>query len=123
MSETKPWEGLPDIADVRERVRKFQALELPGQPMGMHMGTAYLVQDLDRLAAAIPSMLEEMVRLRDLEAKLRRDKEQLIDIASREMASLRARITEIERERDDAREAGKMITSALLAQIDENDVQ
>lgn len=87
------------------------------------MGTAYLVQDLDRLAAAIPSMLEEMVRLRDLEAKLRRDKEQLIDIASREMASLRARITEIERERDDAREAGKMITSALLAQIDENDVQ
>jgi hypothetical protein len=28
------------------RVRQFQMLELPGQPMAMHMGTSYLVEDL-----------------------------------------------------------------------------
>lgn len=32
--------------DLQNRVEKFQALELPGQPMGMHMGTLYLVNDL-----------------------------------------------------------------------------
>lgn len=28
------------------RVRQFEALELPGQPRMMHMGTSYLVNDL-----------------------------------------------------------------------------
>lgn len=37
---------MPDLDDLRDRVNKFNALELPGQPMGMHMGTSYLVNDL-----------------------------------------------------------------------------
>ena len=32
--------------DLEKRVRDFQSLKLPGQPMGMHMGTSYLVHDL-----------------------------------------------------------------------------
>jgi len=32
--------------DLEERVYKFQTGELPGQPMSMHMGTSYLVNDL-----------------------------------------------------------------------------
>lgn len=31
--------------DLKDRVEKFRALELPGQPM-MHMGTRQLVNDL-----------------------------------------------------------------------------
>lgn len=34
--------------DLKERVDKFNAMELPGQPMMMHMGTNYLVNDLWR---------------------------------------------------------------------------
>lgn len=49
MSETK---DLP----LDERVRMFNCLELPGQGMGMHMGTFYLVSDL----------WHEVKRLRDL---------------------------------------------------------
>lgn len=36
------------MTDLETRVRQFQALELPGQPRGMHMGTSYLVSDLWR---------------------------------------------------------------------------
>ena len=32
--------------NLKERVQQFMMLELPGQPMMMHMGTFYLVQDL-----------------------------------------------------------------------------
>ena len=32
--------------DLEERVRQFKSLQLPGQPMAMHMGTSYLVNDL-----------------------------------------------------------------------------
>lgn len=32
--------------DLKDRVDQFRCLKLPGQPMGMHMGTAYLVGDL-----------------------------------------------------------------------------
>ncbi len=32
--------------DLSARVNKFNTLQLPGQPMGMHMGTSYLVNDL-----------------------------------------------------------------------------
>lgn len=42
--------------DLRDRVEKFQTLSLPGQPMGMHMGTLTLVNDLWR----------EVARLREL---------------------------------------------------------
>ena len=31
-----------------ERVMQFNMLQLPGQPMAMHMGTAYLVSDLHK---------------------------------------------------------------------------
>lgn len=34
--------------ELEERVRKFNSLQLPGQPMTMHMGTSYLVNDLWR---------------------------------------------------------------------------
>lgn len=40
MSDEKP--------SLEQRIRQFEMLELPGQPRGMHMGTAYLVQDLWR---------------------------------------------------------------------------
>jgi hypothetical protein len=43
---------------LEERVRQFQMMKLPGQPMGMHMGTAYLINDLWR----------EVQRLRKLRA-------------------------------------------------------
>lgn len=49
MSEEKKFcDMTPDerADDLRDRVNKFNMLELPGQPMGMHMGTSYLVNDL-----------------------------------------------------------------------------
>lgn len=59
---------------LQERVEKFSALELPGQPPVMHMGTSYLVNDLWRevqrlrsLAGAItpgPSAAETLAPLR-----------------------------------------------------------
>lgn len=36
------------LAELKARVLQFDMLELPGQPMGMHMGTSYLVHDLLR---------------------------------------------------------------------------
>lgn len=36
------------MSDLKERVDKFNGLSLPGQPMAMHMGTSYLVNDLWR---------------------------------------------------------------------------
>ena len=32
--------------DLEKRSHSFFVLELPGQPIGMHMGTSYLVTDL-----------------------------------------------------------------------------
>lgn len=37
-----------DKMTLEERVVAFQSLSLPGQPMAMHMGTSYLVNDLWR---------------------------------------------------------------------------
>ena len=37
-----------EVKELLERAVKFSLLELPGQPQGMHMGTAYLVSDLRR---------------------------------------------------------------------------
>lgn len=34
----------------RERVTQFLMLQLPGQPMMMHMGTSHLVSELDAIA-------------------------------------------------------------------------
>jgi hypothetical protein len=49
--------------DLKERVEKFQALELPGQPMMVHMGTFNLVLDLwrevERLRAHVSAATEK----------------------------------------------------------------
>lgn len=34
------------LVDLKDRVFKFNMMELPGQPQGMHMGTSYLLNDL-----------------------------------------------------------------------------
>jgi hypothetical protein len=39
-------EPVKRLEELRERVDQFRALQLPGQPMMMHMGTKYLVNDL-----------------------------------------------------------------------------
>ena len=44
--------------DLQDRVEKFRALELPGQPMGMHMGTSYLVNDLWREVQHLRSLVQ-----------------------------------------------------------------
>ena len=44
--------------DLKERVEQFRALELPGQPRCMHMGTSYLVQDLVKRIAKLEALLE-----------------------------------------------------------------
>ena len=41
------------LAQIRERVMQFKTMSLPGQPMAMHMGTSYLVGDLDRAIDAL----------------------------------------------------------------------
>jgi hypothetical protein len=46
------------MSDLIERVTQFRALQLPGQPQSMHMGTSYLVNDL-------------VARVRELEADIR----------------------------------------------------
>lgn len=43
---------------LEKRVMDFQLMRLPGQPVGVHLGTSYLVQDLwDRVC-----MLEALLR-------------------------------------------------------------
>uniref|UniRef100_A0A6H1ZAM0 RanBP2-type domain-containing protein n=1 Tax=viral metagenome TaxID=1070528 RepID=A0A6H1ZAM0_9ZZZZ len=37
-----------NMDELEKRVRQFNSLSLPGQPMGMHIGTSYLVNDLWR---------------------------------------------------------------------------
>lgn len=36
------------LVDLRDQVRRFNSWQLPGQTMGTHMGTSYLVGDLMR---------------------------------------------------------------------------
>lgn len=47
---------------LEERVKLFNSLSLPGQPMMMHMGTSYLVKDLwdevERLRKLVPQTSE-----------------------------------------------------------------
>ena len=49
--------------DLKDRVEKFLCLELPGQPMGMHMGTFYLVQDLWK---EVKERRADVARLQDI---------------------------------------------------------
>jgi hypothetical protein len=46
--------------DMKERVDKFNRLELPGQPIMMHMGTSYLVNDLWREVERLREMVNAM---------------------------------------------------------------
>lgn len=48
-----------EIQALKERKMQFDMLELPGQPMGMHMGTAYLMGDLMRM---VEKLYEEVKR-------------------------------------------------------------
>lgn len=43
------------IADLQSRVHDFMNMKLPGQPLSMHMGTNYLVQDLIGAVEALAS--------------------------------------------------------------------
>ena len=45
--------------DLKERVRQYNLMQLPGQPMVMHMGTAYLIQDLARHLATAEKLLRK----------------------------------------------------------------
>lgn len=44
---------------LKERVRQFNLSSLPGQPMAMHMGTSYLVNDLWREVLRLRKCLDE----------------------------------------------------------------
>lgn len=49
--------------NLSERVEQFRCLELPGQPMSMHMGTSYLISDLwkevERVTAERDALLSD----------------------------------------------------------------
>ena len=45
--------------DIEERVEKFNRMELPGQMPMMHMGTAYLVNDLWREVQRLRAFIED----------------------------------------------------------------
>lgn len=49
--------------DLQDRVEKFMAMKLPGQPMGMHMGTSYLVNDLWREVRHLRDLVEGYKKL------------------------------------------------------------
>lgn len=44
---------------LEERVNLFNRMALPGQPLGMHMGTSYLVNDLMREVKRLREVLAE----------------------------------------------------------------
>ena len=37
---------MTNIDELNKRIEQFNSLSLPGQPMAMHMGTSYLINDL-----------------------------------------------------------------------------
>jgi hypothetical protein len=53
-----------------ERVLDFQLMRLPGQPMAMHMGTSYLVNDLHaevkRLRTELADAQSHIVKLQEV---------------------------------------------------------
>jgi hypothetical protein len=54
-----PAAELARCKDFETRVDQFHALELPGQPIGMHMGTMYLISDLWKAYRALIDALEK----------------------------------------------------------------
>lgn len=45
---------------LEERVKKFERMEIPGQPIAMHMGTLYLMKDLWQEVQRLRQKVEEM---------------------------------------------------------------
>lgn len=55
---------MDELDELEERVKKFNSLQLPGQPMSMHMGTSYLVNDLWREVQrlrSLPPLVERII--------------------------------------------------------------
>ena len=48
------------MAELGDRVERFNCRELPGQPVMMHMGTSYLVNDLWRMVLKLRAELEQV---------------------------------------------------------------
>ena len=48
------------VEALREQAIQFALLELPGQPQMMHVGTANLVSDLDRVAKAYLDLIAHL---------------------------------------------------------------
>jgi len=46
--------------ELKKRVDQFKSLSLPGQPMAMHMGTSYLVNDLWKEIASLTEKVERL---------------------------------------------------------------
>ncbi len=57
------------MSDLETRVQQFKTLSLPGQPMGMHMGTCNLVEDLWR---EVQRLETENARMRNALIDIRR---------------------------------------------------
>lgn len=81
--------------DLKDRIEKFNLLELPGQPMMMHMGTSYLVGDLWREINRLTANQQEQ---RDFIQRL----ERLLGEAASERDKLRAALktAELQHERE-----------------------
>lgn len=47
------------IDDIGERVNEFNLMKLPGQPKGIHMGTMYLINDMERTIKELKSLVDE----------------------------------------------------------------
>lgn len=63
--------GTP-VPSLKERVQQFNRMQLPGQPMGMHMGTSYLVNELLQANEALQTERDRLAkRIKSLEAALR----------------------------------------------------
>ncbi|KEZ78361.1 hypothetical protein [Salinisphaera hydrothermalis] len=49
-----------DYDEIQERAGKFRCIELPGQPIMMHMGTSYLVGDLDKAVSKLRARVADL---------------------------------------------------------------
>ena len=49
--------------DLRNRIKQYRTLSLPGQPMGMHMGTSYLINDLENAIDQLEAENEELLEM------------------------------------------------------------